>query len=256
MLNPVLYVEEEEPEFEMYTLAKQKYHYDPDAYVDPDRLASDLNQIFTHPQAFLYRDMYFVPHNIEKCSPTEPTAVYFNKMHGLLKNGEVAYYNAKTNGHARKICRNFNARDVRKMPTLRKICLNFVHSRMALIYEETSFRSVAAYHYQPLLINKLNIPEVLKRDLLELFDKCPHHKNYVGYHHELFNPIKWYFRKGSLAYTYFINHQAMINMVDVHKLYTWGEIVNIVFTFLPPEIAIEIVENHSSQLGKVQDFMY
>lgn len=256
MFNPVLYVPEETPEFEMYTLAKQKFHLNRKEKVDPDRLAADINQIFSHPTAFLYRDIYFVPHNIEKCPPTDPTAVYFNKMHTFLTNDEASFYNATTNGNARKICRNFNAQDVRIMPTLRKICLNYIHSRLALVYEETSFRSVATYHYQPLLIQKLNLPLILKKDLLDLYNNCSHHKNYVGFRHELFNPIKWYFRKGSLAHTYFINHQQMINMVNVNKLYTWGEIVNIVFTFLPAEIAVEIIEDHSSQLGKVQDFMY
>lgn len=256
MLDPISFVPAT-PEVTPKQLGKYKFFFNPDANVDPNYLAAEISQIFYNPGNYLYGNILYPPWCIEIIYPKCPVAKYFNDLHSLLLNKEVAYYNAKTNGVPRKICRNFDENDVTNMPSLKKICLNYLHSNLALTYQENEYRSIVTFHYQPALIKKLPLPATLQDELLWLFYNCRYHCNYAGYKHPLENPTKYFFKKGSPAYEYITIRKSLLYSIGLVRLYTWSELINVLYeNEFPPEIAADILYNSETAIGRVHEHMY
>ena len=256
MLEPIMFVPAT-TEIKHRKLGKYKYFFDPERQIDPNYLAAEINQIFYNPGNYLYGDTYYPPWCIDIVFPRCPIASYFNDLHRVLKNKDVACYNAITNGHPKRICLNFDPTDVTNMPSLKKICLNYLHSNMALTYQENEYRSIIALNYQPVLLEKLPLPTTLREELLWLFYNCNYHRNYVGYKHPLENPRKYYFKKGSPAYNYIFINKSLLNSIGLVRLYTWAELINVLYEYdFPPEIGADILHNSDTAIGRVQEHMY
>ena len=210
-----------------------------DQQVDPHRLSYEIFRLFNI-QQFVKRTAYGMiyglePTYVDEQLPHSAATKYFNKCHRVLTYGETAHLCATVQEPTEISCRNFDPSNVRKMPTLRTLCKNYIHCELALTYEVTKDTKFVTYHYQPQIIEKLSLPKFLRKELTELYYNCQFHNQYYGFiYKDRELNRRWYFRKGTKLYEELVNKDYADHML--YRLYTLKEIQNMSVIYASPQL--------------------
>ena len=238
------------------TRINRQINYLPWAWVDPNRLIKDIYEMEKRREWHQLdrQGISVLPDLPELRIPSDPVSKMFNQWHKILNNKEAAHYCGSTNPYAREKCRNFNPNNVTERPTLKTICKNFIHTRLALTYED-DLRKFVTYHYQPQIIRKLDIPPSLKEEIIILYYECPYHRQYAG--SVSFNqkhPIRYYVRRGTEVYEQLRQRNKREENLNLNRIYSRAEIINNIENSLPPEL-IQMI-SYDEILGQVGESLY
>lgn len=221
-----------------------------------DKLAADLNKIFTFPEQFLDDDVFRLPMETKLSPPINKVHAYFNTMHNQLTNKRASYFTARDNNHRKDKCRVFLT--VEKAPTLKELCKKFIHSNLCVTYQSGYNRLISSFEYQNDIIQLLDIPRTLQKELLQLYYECDLHFSLISYRFTYPHGKRFFFRKNSVAYNY-LKSTEKFQYLDLHGIYTQGEVMNIILREFPRSIRKEIMQSREitfQNIGEVEEYIF
>ena len=236
------------------SLRKFKFPWTP---VEPNQLIRDIyeTEVIREWRRYEAQGVILDLEIPDRRTPYEHNSKVFNDWHRVLNNRETIHYCGQQNTKTREICRNFNPGNINQKPTLKTLCKNFIHSRLALTYEKCWDQQFVTYHYQPQIIRKTLLPESLKDELLNLYYNCPYHRQFTGStKFEEKHPIRFYIRTGTEVFEYIRKINEEEEIMNLNGIYGRTEVENMIKNILPPEQHHSL--DYETILGQIHEHLY
>ena len=158
----------------------------------------------------------------------------------------------RVHNNKRKECKVFT--EINKVPTLYNRCLKYVHKSLKLSEFHSPNLLFSVYLNQPHIIENLNLPSTIKRDLNRLFQKCTYHANFVGFEDAYtLQPDRFSFRENTYLWKLLKRH-PLFNNKELFKFVGKEQILLVLRDILGRNPSINIERNFDAFFREVQEF--